>query len=83
MHLQWLMACAKDVKDPSPDRNYCSEKIKINMESCVQGMFAAATVMISFGAVLGKLSVLQMLVMAICECSSVPCAHVVTRLLSN
>jgi hypothetical protein len=71
--MQWLMNCAKDVTHASSSalpegHSYCTEKIKINMASCVQGMFAAATVMISFGAVLGKLSVLQMIVMAIREC---------------
>jgi ammonia channel protein AmtB len=61
------MACAKDYHHPpaSPSERQCAQKIKISMAQMIHGMFAAATVMISMGAVLGKLSLLQMLVMAI------------------
>jgi len=41
--------------------------IHINMESLILAEFAAATVLISYGAVLGKLNALQLLVMAVIE----------------
>ena len=42
-------------------------KIKLNLVSLITGDFAAAAVLISFGAVLGKLNTFQLIVMALCE----------------
>ena len=42
-------------------------KIKLNLVSLISGDFAAAVVLISFGAVLGKVNSFQLCVMAVCE----------------
>ena len=44
------------------------ETLRVGVESLADGLFAAAAVMISFGAVLGKVTPLQMVVLGILEC---------------
>ncbi|XP_069832037.1 ammonium transporter Rh type A [Dendropsophus ebraccatus] len=48
-------------------------KIKIGIKSMINADFSTATVLISFGAVLGKTSPLQMLIMAILEIAIFAC----------
>lgn len=43
------------------------EKIQLNLVMLIEGDFAAGAVLISFGAVLGKVNPMQMLVMATFE----------------
>jgi len=43
------------------------ERIKLNIVMLIEGDFAAGAVLISFGAVLGKVNSMQMLVMATFE----------------
>eukprot|EP00727_Mastigamoeba_balamuthi_P008999 m51a1_g4721 putative ammonium transporter rh type c (472) ;mRNA; f:321828-323475 len=42
-------------------------RIPMNMEAAVEGDFAAASVMITFGAIIGKATPLQLLIVALCE----------------
>nr|XP_019590162.1 PREDICTED: ammonium transporter Rh type A [Rhinolophus sinicus] len=44
-----------------------NERIHVNIESMINADFSTATVLISFGAVLGKISPIQMLIMTIIE----------------
>ena len=43
------------------------EKIKLNMVMLIEGDFAAAAVLISYGAILGKVNSMQLMVMATLE----------------
>ncbi|XP_062972028.1 ammonium transporter Rh type A isoform X1 [Elgaria multicarinata webbii] len=59
-----------------------SNKIHINIKSMINADFSTATVLISFGAVLGKTSPVQMLIMAILEITLFACnEHLVVTIL--
>ncbi|XP_067880484.1 ammonium transporter Rh type A-like isoform X2 [Heterodontus francisci] len=57
-------------------------KIKVNIFSLINADFSAATVLISFGAVLGKTSPVQLLILTLLEVTIFACnEHVVTGIL--
>ncbi|NXU23825.1 RHAG protein, partial [Thalassarche chlororhynchos] len=58
------------------------EKIHVNIESMINADFSTATALISFGAVLGKTSPVQMLILTILEITIFACnEHLVTEIL--
>ncbi|XP_026702024.1 ammonium transporter Rh type A [Athene cunicularia] len=58
------------------------EKIHVNIKSIINADFSTATALISFGAVLGKTSPAQMLIMTILEVTIFACnEHLVTEIL--
>ncbi|KFV19132.1 Ammonium transporter Rh type A, partial [Tauraco erythrolophus] len=62
--------------------NAKGEKIQINVESMINADFSTATALISFGAVLGKTSPVQMLILTILEITIFACnEHLVTEIL--
>ncbi|XP_042659520.1 ammonium transporter Rh type A isoform X2 [Tyto alba] len=57
-------------------------KIHVNIKSMINADFSTATALISFGAVLGKTSPLQMLIMTLLEITIFACnEHLVTKIL--
>ena len=63
--IQWGMLC-KYFFDCCVHNEF--EKLHVSVEWLIEGDFAAGAVLISFGAVLGKVNMLQLFMMAVFEC---------------
>jgi len=61
--LQWATLTHGFIREITPE----DRTIKVNVVTLINADFAAATVLISFGAVLGKVSILQLIIMALFE----------------
>jgi ammonium transporter Rh len=63
--IQWAILCNGFWNNVQDKKRWWD--VPLDMHALVEGDFAAATVMITFGAILGKVSMLQLLVVAFCE----------------
>ena len=65
--VQWSIICEVFFTALDDNFDFFSERVPIGIHHLLDGCFCAGAVMISFGAVLGKVTPLQLTVMAIIE----------------
>jgi ammonium transporter Rh len=64
---QWSLICEAFFEALDQEFHYFGERFPIGVFNCLNGLFCAGSVMISFGAILGKTTPLQMMVLGFIE----------------